>query len=194
MAVGCSDGAIHLINLLYDEHLLTFTQRDGAVIATSFITDTSLGLSLMASASRDSGTIVLWDLNSKKIYAEMKQPHGGRDISSLSFLSNEPVLVSASEDDNSIKMWLFEKGQTKPRLLKERTGHAEAPHKLRFYGGLDDHVTQGARNLITCSKDGHLRDISLLNEFQSMNFSKKKQLKNRDDGLDAGPVKAFDFS
>ena len=27
-----------------------------------------------------------------------------------------------------------------------------------------------------------------------MNFSKKKQLKNMQDGLEAGPVKSFDFS
>jgi hypothetical protein len=53
---------------------------------------------------------------------------------------------------------------------------------------------QGARNLITCSKDGNLRDISLLNEFQSMNFSRKKQLQKVKDGLDSGPVHSFDFS
>jgi U3 small nucleolar RNA-associated protein 21 len=104
------------------------------------------------------------------------------------------VLVTASEDDNSIKMWLFEKGQALPRLLKERCGHAEAPHKIRFYGGLDDPTMQGARNILTCSKDGHLRDISLLNEFMSMNFSKKKQLKSIEDGLGSGPVKSLDFS
>lgn len=92
----------------------------------------------MATSSNEGGVIVLWDLNAKKIWAEMKKPHSGRPISSLCFLPNEPVLVSASEDDNSIKMWLLEKGQGEPRLLRERTGHAEAPVKLRFYGGLDD--------------------------------------------------------
>ena len=80
-----------------------------------------------------------------------------------------------------------------PRLLKERSGHAEAPHLIRFYGGLDDPRMHGARNLITCSKDGNLRDISLLNEFQSMNFS-RKNLKKVEDGLDIGPVSTFDFS
>ena len=95
----------------------------------------------------------------------MKNPHSGRFINSINFIPNEPVLVSASEDDNSIKMWLLEKGQSEPRLLRERCGHAEAPSKIRFYGGLDDPTNQGARNLITCSKDGNLRDISLLNEF-----------------------------
>ena len=122
----------------------------------SFLTDTTLGLSLMATASVDGGSVVLW---------EMKDPHSGRAISSLQFVPNEPVLVSASEADNSIKMWLMEKGQALPRLLRERSGHAEAPHKIRFYGGLDDPSNHGARNLITCSKDGNLRDISLLNEF-----------------------------
>ena len=119
----------------------------------------------MATSSHQSGRIVLWDLNAKKIWAQMEKPHSGRAISSLEFISNEPVLVSVSEDDNSIKMWLFEKGQVHPRLLKERCGHAEAPHMIRFYGGLDDPRMHGARNLITCSKDGNLRDISLLNEF-----------------------------
>ena len=92
----------------------------------------------MATASNKSGAVALWDLNAKKIWAEMKQPHNGRGISSLAFIPNEPILVTASEDDNSIKMWFLEKGQSQPRLLRERCGHAEAPHKVRFYGGLDD--------------------------------------------------------
>ncbi len=114
-------------------------------------------------------------------------------MSSIAFIPNEPVLVSSSEDDNSIKMWFFEKGQSEPRLLRERTGHAEAPTKIRFYGGLDDPTNHGARNLITCSTDGTLRDISLLNELQSMNFSKKK-LSSMKDGLGSGPIKSFDCS
>ena len=69
-----------------------------------------------------------------------------------------------------------------------------APHKIRFYGGLDDPKMQGARNLVTCSADGNLRDVSLLNEFQSINFSKKKQLTKMADGLHSGPVSTFDFS
>ena len=65
---------------------------------------------------------------------------------------------------------------------------------IRFYGGQDDPRMQGARNLISCSKDGNLRDISLLNEFQSLNFSRKKTLKKLQDGLDSGPVERFSFS
>jgi len=148
----------------------------------------------MVSTSANVGSIVLWDLNARKILAEMNAPHSGKDISHLGFIANEPVLISSSDDDNSLKMWFFEKGQLKPRLLRERSGHAEAPHMIRFYGGLDDPRMQGARNLITCSKDGNLRDVSLLNELQSINFSRKKQLSAVNDGLDSGPVGSFAFS
>lgn len=110
VAVGLKDGTIMMVNLLYDEVLFTFKQREGSILTTSFLTDTTLGLSLMASACKHSGTIVLWDLNAQKIWAELKVPHNARNISSLAFIANEPVLVTASEDDNSIKMWLFEKG------------------------------------------------------------------------------------
>ncbi len=112
-------------------------------------------------------------------------------------MPNEPILITSSEDDNSLKMWFFEKGLTQPRILKERCGHAEPPHKIRFYGGKDDPVNQGARNIISCSSDGQLRDISLLNEFQSMNFSKKNFQNSkikRDEGDEGfGSVTQFDF-
>ena len=67
---------------------------------------------------------MLWDLNARKIHAIMDAPHSGKDVTHLEFLANEPVLVTSSEEDNSIKMWLFEKGQIKPRLLRERSGHS----------------------------------------------------------------------
>ena len=86
-------------------------------------------------------------------------------------MPNEPIMITTSEKGNFIKMWFFEKGLVEPRLLRQRCGHCEPPNKIRFYGGQDDPVMHGARNLISCSADGALRDISLLNEFQSMDFS-----------------------
>ena len=59
----------------------------------------------------------------------MQGPHGNRNVASVQFMHNEPVLISTSDDDNSIKMWFFEKGTTQPRLLKERCGHATPPTK-----------------------------------------------------------------
>lgn len=95
-------------------------------------------------------------------------------------------------------MWFFEKGLITPRLLRQRTGHAEQPHKIRFYGGLDDPVMHGARNLISCSADGNLRDISLLNEFQSLDFSqknlKKGAIRNEEGNMQLGKIKDFAFS
>lgn len=63
VAVGLADGSVNLINLLYDELLMTFRMQSSAVNQISFITDANFGVSLMATASRDSGVIVLWDLN-----------------------------------------------------------------------------------------------------------------------------------
>lgn len=57
---------------------------------------------------------------------------------------------------------------------------------------------QGARNLITCSADGALRDISLLNEFQSLDFSVKNlskgRVRNEEGDGRLGQVNQFDFS
>jgi len=33
-------------------------------------------------------------------------------------MANEPILISSSEEGNSIKMWFFENGQILPRLLR----------------------------------------------------------------------------
>jgi U3 small nucleolar RNA-associated protein 21 len=56
----------------------------------------------------------------------------------------------------------------------------------------------GARNLISCSVDGNLRDISLLNEFQSMDFSQKNLVKgnirNEEGNMKLGKISSFEFS
>lgn len=185
------------MNLQTDQTLFTFRETEGGVRALSFSSDTTMGVSLLASVS-GSGAITLWDLNKQKVHSVIQSPHGQRAVSCLQFMPNEPILISASEEDNSLKMWFFERGTTQPRLLKERCGHAEPPHRIRFYGGKDDPVNQGARNIISCSPDGQLRDISLMNEFQSMNFSKKNMQKSTDIIRDSGDsglgkVNQFDF-
>ena len=95
-------------------------------------------------------------------------------------------------------MWLFETGLSTPRLLRQRSGHADTPCKIRFYGGYDDPVMHGARNLISCSADGALRDISLLNEFHSMDFSiknlSKGRVRNEEGDGKLGKVTNFDMS
>lgn len=51
VAIGFSDGEIRVCNLQYDQVLFTFKSTDGGVSSLSFSTDTSLGLSLLASTS-----------------------------------------------------------------------------------------------------------------------------------------------
>jgi len=114
-AIGFSDGEILIANLYYDEVLLKFQQTEGSIQALSFSTDSSMELSILASISNDAqggSNIVLWDLNKQRIYSVIQMAHGGRQITDLHFMPNEPILITASDDDNSIKMWHFEKGVT----------------------------------------------------------------------------------
>jgi WD40 repeat protein len=100
------------------------------VKSLAFSLDTSIEISLLASISSNEnggGNITLWDLNKQKVHAIVPNAHRGKPITHISFINNEPILVSSSEDDNSLKMWFFEKGVIIPRLLKERAGHSEAP-------------------------------------------------------------------
>jgi U3 small nucleolar RNA-associated protein 21 len=165
VAIGYSNGDIQIANLQTDQVLFTFKHAEGSIRSLSFSSDSAMGVSLLASVSGEGQSVTLWDLNKQKIYSIIQLPHNSRAISNIQFMNNEPILITSSDEDNSLKMWFFEKGSTQPRILKERCGHALPPHKIRFYGGKDDPVNQGARNIISCAPDGSLRDISLLNEF-----------------------------
>ena len=71
-----------------------------------------MGVSLLASVSGEGTSITIWDLNKQKIHTLVQLPHNGRYVSHLQFMPNEPILVSSSESDNSLKMWFFERGMT----------------------------------------------------------------------------------
>ena len=71
-----------MLNLLYNQTLLRFTHslEDGPVKRLSFSTDTSLGVSLLASISisKQGGChVFFWDLNHKKIYSKLENGHSG---------------------------------------------------------------------------------------------------------------------
>lgn len=113
VAVGFANGEIRLINLLYNEVLLKFSQDGSKIKSLSFSSDTTLGVSILASVSESSEggeNIVFWDLNQKKILSTLQDAHSSKQVSCIHFMSGEPVLISSSEEGNSIKMWLFEKG------------------------------------------------------------------------------------
>ena len=83
VALGFQNGEIMLINLLYNELVLRFSQsQDGGPIKTmSFSSDISMGVSLLASVteSRTGGqNVIFWDLNKKKIYSTLPGPHADK--------------------------------------------------------------------------------------------------------------------
>ena len=52
------------------------------------------------------GCIFLWDLEKKVLKTIVNNAHS-EEVTHVSFLPNEPVLVS-SGNDNSLKMWIFD--------------------------------------------------------------------------------------
>uniref|UniRef100_A0A915HDN8 Small-subunit processome Utp21 domain-containing protein n=1 Tax=Romanomermis culicivorax TaxID=13658 RepID=A0A915HDN8_ROMCU len=124
--VGLSDGRICVHNLKVDETLMTFKQDWGAVSAISCRTD---GPPLMISACHD-GHLAVWDLEKRKLKAQMRSVHNGH-VHTLITLLNEPLLVTSGED-NSIKMWIFDRADGQARLLHLRDGHKLPPNFIRF--------------------------------------------------------------
>ena len=198
VAVGLESGDILVVNLKKDKIIANFSQ-DSPVKSLSFSTDPSLEKSLLVTCTTD-GNIIFWDLNEKKIHSVVQKAHNSKPIDKVEFLHNEPIVVSSSGEDNSVKMWLFDVDRTNmmhnsgsniaPRLLKERSGHSDTPNKLKFYG-------EDSKHIISCSENTFLRDNSLINEHISLNFGYKKNINKKkisELGENIGETIDFDFS
>ncbi len=81
--MGFSDGTISVVNLQSDDLLFSFKQTEGSVRSLSFSSDTTMGVSLLASVSGEGTSITLWDLNKQKIYSVVQIAHSERRISYL---------------------------------------------------------------------------------------------------------------
>ncbi|WOG96203.1 hypothetical protein DCAR_0415536 [Daucus carota subsp. sativus] len=185
VAVGCSDGKIHVHNIRYDQEIVSFTHSTrGAVTALSFSTD---GQPLLASGG-SSGVISVWNLEKKRIHSVIKEAHDS-SIISLHFFANEPVLLSASVD-NSIKMWIFNTTDGDPRLLRYRCGHSAPPLCIRFYAN--------GRHILSAGQDRAFRLFSIIQDQQSRELSQRhvskraKKLKLKEQEVKLKPVVAFD--
>lgn len=191
VSMGLESGQILVVNLKQDKVLASFEQ-DSPVKSLSFSTDSSLEKSLLASCTTD-GNILFWDLNEKKIHSVIQKAHAAKSIDKIEFLHNEPILISSSGDDNSIKMWLFDMehgSNVAPRLLKERSGHSDTPHIIKYYG-------EDGKHIISASENTFLRNNSLINEHISRNFEAKKTLNKKkfsELGEDIGKTVDFAFS
>ncbi|XP_004513123.1 U3 small nucleolar RNA-associated protein 21 homolog [Cicer arietinum] len=185
VAVGCTDGRIHVHNIRYDEELVSFTHSTrGSVTALSFSTD---GQPLLASGG-SSGVISIWNLEKKRLQSVVREAHDGA-ITSLHFFANEPVLMSASAD-NSIKMWIFDTSDGDPRLLRFRSGHSAPPLCIKFYAN--------GRHILSAGQDRAFRLFSVVQDQQSRELSQRhvskraKKLRVKEEEIKLKPVIAFD--
>ncbi|CAI5949545.1 unnamed protein product, partial [Closterium sp. NIES-64] len=98
VAVGCSDGKVHVHNIRLDRPVVDFTHAAaGAVTSLAFNSD---GPPLLAVGGMG-GAISVWDLTNRRLHSIIPDAHDGR-VAALSFLVNEPLLLSAGAD-NSLK-------------------------------------------------------------------------------------------
>lgn len=185
IAVGCADGKIHVLNIRYDEELVTFSHSTrGAVTALSFSTD---GQPLLASGG-SSGVISIWNLEKRRLQSVIREAHDC-SIISLHFFANEPVLMSSSAD-NSIKMWIFDTSDGDPRLLRFRSGHSAPPLCIRFYAN--------GRHILSAGQDRAFRLFSVIQDQQSRELSQRhvskraKKLRVKEEEIKLKPVIAFD--
>jgi U3 small nucleolar RNA-associated protein 21 len=163
ICIGFSSGKLKLFNLLDDKIKQEFSM-ESKILSITFSSSEQIGTSLLAS-SDISGKIAIWDLNRNEIqYVLNCKNH--YNFNCVKFINNEPILMSTSGDDNSIKLFLFERESKIPKLLKQRKGHNQNPHLIRFYG-------EDGKNILSASQDGSLRRISIINEQQNQEFSSK---------------------
>ncbi|XP_020572453.1 U3 small nucleolar RNA-associated protein 21 homolog [Phalaenopsis equestris] len=185
VAIGCSDGTVHVHNVLYDEEVVSFTHSTrGAVTALSFRTD---GEPLLASGG-SSGVISIWHLEKRRLQSVIREAHDGQ-ITSLHFFANEPVLMSSAAD-NSMKMWIFDTTDGDARLLRFRSGHSAPPLCLRFY--------RKGRCILSAGQDRAFRLFSVRQDQQSRELSQRhvtkraKKLRLKEEEIKLKPVIAFD--
>jgi U3 small nucleolar RNA-associated protein 21 len=108
------------------------------------------------------GDVALWDLSTRRLAHIMKNAHDGY-ITSLTFLSNQPVLVTGATD-NAIKQWIFEKHNSVPHPFKSRSGHHAPPSKIRYHG-------EGLKTILSAGRDHSLRSFSTIRDSQNFEYS-----------------------
>ncbi|GAX75096.1 hypothetical protein CEUSTIGMA_g2540.t1 [Chlamydomonas eustigma] len=183
LGVGLSDGRAVLLNVRFDEEVVTFKNASGvglgmegllggpqgraltngaggACTAISF--RTGGGLPLMA-AGGGAGVVTVWNLEERKLHTVLRDAHDGPMVS-LHFFPGEPVLMSTAAD-NSIKHWIFDGPEESGRLLRFRSGHSAPPTCILHYG-------QGER-LLSAGRDRAFRVFSVIQDQQSRELSQR---------------------
>lgn len=157
VAAGTSHGKVHLINLRHDLKLFTLhhyqsnNKKVGPCITSlSFRTDGSAmryGIAPLA-VGRSDGTVSIWDLTppskddddddndgtedgGRRLLCDMPQLHAG-GVAKLTYLPQEPLLLSTGSRSNSIQMHIFDNPDHTGRMLRHRSGHTSPPTCIRY--------------------------------------------------------------
>ncbi|CAI5974767.1 unnamed protein product [Closterium sp. NIES-64] len=185
VAVGCSDGKVHVHNIRLDRPVVDFTHAAaGAVTSLAFNSD---GPPLLAVGGMG-GAISVWDLTNRRLHSIIPDAHDGR-VAALSFLVNEPLLLSAGAD-NSLKIWIFDSVDDNPRLLRYRTGHSSPPCCIKYY--------RNGRHILSAGLDRSFRIFSTVQDQQSRelsqgNFEKRmKKMMMKEEKLKLSKVVCID--
>ncbi|KAI7904599.1 Utp21 specific WD40 associated putative domain-containing protein [Cokeromyces recurvatus] len=173
VAIGLLDGTVVLYNIKADEKIDSVRQDD-RVTAITFRTDEE---QVMATGNMH-GDVALWDLSERRLAHIMKNAHDGY-ITSLTFLHNQPILVTAATD-NSVKQWIFEKHNAVPNPFKSRSGHHAPPSKIKYFG-------ENMKTILSAGRDHSLRSFSTIRDAQNYEFSQghlAKKAKKRGISID----------
>ena len=165
IALSYLNGEILLFNIKNSKKIMSL-KSENKVTSMTFSSCLTMNHSLLIT-SCDNGNINIWDLNKKLIHYTITDNFNY--IDNVFFIPNEPILICTSGKDNSIKMFKFDKNTSIPQLLKMRNGHSNSPKIIKFYGNSNNENTQ----ILSCD-NFYLRNISLINEHQSREFSYKK--------------------
>ena len=166
IAINFDDGDIFLFNLKKNKIIIKLSSQY-KITSMTFSSCNTMSHSLLVT-SCNNGIINIWDLNRKSIHYSITNDF--TNISNVMFLPEEPIMIATSEQDNSIKMYKFDNNTSIPQLLKFRTGHRSSPGHIRFYG---ESANEESTQILSCDKY-NLRNISLLSEQMSKEFSSKK--------------------
>ena len=165
LAVAYADGVVVLYDVRQGEVLFS-VKVDGRLGARCVTFRTDGEAHTLAVATR-TGAMVLFDLDAAtdggpRLLHSVQHAHDG-PIGAVEFVPGQPLLVTTGAD-NAMKQWFFESPTLPPRVLKLRSGHAQPPTLVQYYG--DD-----GRALLSASRDRSVRYLSVVRDSRSFELS-----------------------
>jgi U3 small nucleolar RNA-associated protein 21 len=131
----------------------------GAVTALSFCTDPLLDPYLLSGC--DSGSLAVWNLNSRSLQTLVPLAHEGPIIGLLCVPRSNAVITTGSRD-NAMKQWAIDAVDGTPKVTRSKVGHSLPPSKLRHFRSSESIGTVlGGADAMTCEVVSVGTDASL---------------------------------